>query len=188
MLENENQRIRLTKRLLHDSLIKLLEEKSIAKITISKLCADAGINRSTFYNHYGSQYDVLDEVGRELAEKLYRSGAKSAENSLSAQVACICRCLKGNRREAEVLLKNFDADSAVIQELFRQRITQQPEYVRFLAACDEDMKTLLNTFMINGVYSLICKWLLEDVPKTPEEIGELAQRMAAGGWLKNDKK
>ena len=56
MFEKEDQRVMLTKRLLKDSLVSLLKEKTIFKITIRELCDTAGINRSTFYKYYDSQY------------------------------------------------------------------------------------------------------------------------------------
>ena len=48
MEAKENQRITLTKRLLKESLVRLMEAKSLQKISVSELCKDAGINRATF--------------------------------------------------------------------------------------------------------------------------------------------
>ncbi len=65
----ESQRVRLTRRLLKESLFELLKNKSISKISVSELCVKAGINRTTFYAHYGSQYDVLQDIGKEYHRK-----------------------------------------------------------------------------------------------------------------------
>ena len=64
--EQENQRVRITKMLLKDALTKLLYEKKIEKVTVSELCEAAGVNRSTFYKHYGSQFDVLDDIEKDF--------------------------------------------------------------------------------------------------------------------------
>ena len=45
----ENQRVRLSKALLKEALVRLLETKPLDKITIYELCAEAQINRTTFY-------------------------------------------------------------------------------------------------------------------------------------------
>ena len=58
MEKRENQRIMLSKRLIKESLTRLLASESIHKISVRMLCEEAGINRSTFYKYYGSQYDV----------------------------------------------------------------------------------------------------------------------------------
>ncbi len=49
----ENQRVRLIKALFHNSLINLLKNKMLYEITITELCSEAGLNRSTFYKYYG---------------------------------------------------------------------------------------------------------------------------------------
>ena len=48
----ENRRVRMTKRLLQDALLELLEEKSLEKITVTQVCSKADVNRSTFYAYY----------------------------------------------------------------------------------------------------------------------------------------
>ena len=66
----ENQRIRLSKKMLKDSLIRLLREKNIQQITIQEICQEAQINRTTFYKYYGSQYELLDDIERDVFREL----------------------------------------------------------------------------------------------------------------------
>ena len=47
---------------------------------------------------------------------------------------------------------------------------------------DTETLALLKTFLAHGIYALVRKWVLEDVPKTPQEIGQLAERVALRGW------
>lgn len=63
-----NQRERLTKLLLKQSLISLLKEKNISQISVKELCASAGINRSTFYLHYANAYELLELVEQEIID------------------------------------------------------------------------------------------------------------------------
>lgn len=51
-----------TKRAIREALIVLMEEKPINQITISELSESADINRKTFYAHYNTVEDVLDEI------------------------------------------------------------------------------------------------------------------------------
>lgn len=48
------------------ALISLLKKKSFEYITISELCKEAGVNRSTFYLHYETIGDLLEETARHL--------------------------------------------------------------------------------------------------------------------------
>ena len=61
-MPKENQRVALSKRMLKEGLIKLLNKKNISKISINELCEIAEINRTTFYRHYQTPHDVLLEV------------------------------------------------------------------------------------------------------------------------------
>ncbi len=58
----QNQRIMLTRRLLKEALLRLLESAPLDKISVTQLCQEAGVNRATFYRHYTSQEDVLQEI------------------------------------------------------------------------------------------------------------------------------
>lgn len=44
------------------ALFNLLERKQFSEISIMDVCAEAGVNRSTFYAHYGNTYDLLQEA------------------------------------------------------------------------------------------------------------------------------
>ncbi len=43
------------------------------KKSISQLCEEAGINRSTFYRHYRDVYDLMDRTEREIQQGLIKS-------------------------------------------------------------------------------------------------------------------
>lgn len=45
-----------------EALIELLEEKDLEYITVKELCAKAGVNRSTFYLHYETMDDLVNEA------------------------------------------------------------------------------------------------------------------------------
>ena len=65
-----NQRVAITKKLLKTSLTELLQTQSIYQISIRELCLRAGINRSTFYKYYGSQFDLLSEMEQDLLQNV----------------------------------------------------------------------------------------------------------------------
>lgn len=45
-----------------EALIALLEEKDLEYITVKELCERAGVNRSTFYLHYETISDLVNEA------------------------------------------------------------------------------------------------------------------------------
>lgn len=50
------------------ALISLLKKKPFEYITVSEICENAGVNRSTFYLHYETIGDLLDETTRYLLD------------------------------------------------------------------------------------------------------------------------
>ena len=64
-----DRRVQYTRRTLQESLVALMQEKPLQKISVKEICARADINRSTFYVHFGSpeevfgQSDRLSEIG-----------------------------------------------------------------------------------------------------------------------------
>ncbi len=62
----ESRRVKMTKILLKESLIDLMKEKSIHSISIKDICDGADINRSTFYRHYNTQYELYDDIVQDI--------------------------------------------------------------------------------------------------------------------------
>ena len=72
MAKKENQRVLMTKHLLHEGLLQLLEIKDMDKISVTELCRVSGINRAAFYNHYSSPKDLLSAMEGELSAGIAR--------------------------------------------------------------------------------------------------------------------
>ena len=51
---------------MNESLIELLEEKELEYITVKEICQRAGANRSTFYLHYETIADLVNETAETI--------------------------------------------------------------------------------------------------------------------------
>jgi len=65
-----DRRIRKTKKLLRDTLIELMNEKSVENITIKDLTEKADLNRGTFYLHYRDIFDLLEQSEFEMLQEM----------------------------------------------------------------------------------------------------------------------
>ena len=185
-MRKENQRIMLTKRLLKESLIRLMEEKEIQKISVSELCRDAGINRVTFYNHYTSPQDLLQEMERELVSDIHNLIKQKGLNrspQIKERIEVTCEYLNQNRKIAKLIFKNNSADSEFTAELFHIPKIWDEMCQKFAAIYGEEGKELLITFITRGSYSVIQKWLLDDMSKTPHEMSEIIKAIYLKGYL-----
>lgn len=61
-VNSEDRRTKYTRKVIRDALIELLKTMSYPKISVTKLCRVAEINRGTFYIHYYDVDDVLDDI------------------------------------------------------------------------------------------------------------------------------
>lgn len=60
-----------TSKKMDQALLELLENKGWNEISISEICKKAGINRSTFYSHYSTIYDLYSETYENLIAQFY---------------------------------------------------------------------------------------------------------------------
>ena len=75
---NENDsRVRRTKKLIRQGLVELAKNKSISKITVKELTDCVDINRGTFYLHYKDVYDLVESIENELYDEF---NAETDEN------------------------------------------------------------------------------------------------------------
>lgn len=65
-----DKRVLKTKKAIKAAHLSLMEEKDISDITISELTRKAGINRRTFYTHYRSISEIIDEIESEMVSLL----------------------------------------------------------------------------------------------------------------------
>ena len=70
MNTKNNRRSQETRERVRQALVELLGKEDILDITVSRLCAEAGINRTTFYSHYDSVADIMEELMVEIGKDL----------------------------------------------------------------------------------------------------------------------
>lgn len=85
-----------TKMALSQSLIKLLSETTLDKITISDITDDCGLNRQTFYYHFKDIYDLVEWTYRTAAEDALSDG-KASYGSWQDGYKALLECQLENR-------------------------------------------------------------------------------------------
>ena len=165
----ENQRIRVTKRMLKEALVKLLEKKPIEKVTVLEVCQTAEINRTTFYKYYGSQYDLMNDIQDDFLHEL-EINLREQENLYSLQN--ILTYIDTHRDACRILLKSATSNGFFETVLSQSLITEQLE-TRIAPEQSEVDRKYIKEFVVYGSYSVIRKWLLSDQPEPPEEIARI---------------
>lgn len=174
-MKKENQRVVISKRLLKEAVTRLLIKKHIDTITISELCQEAGINRTTFYRHYETPRDVLLEIEFEFVKSFYE--IPSSVNELKDLQNClihICEFLYNNKEITKLFIRNnTEQDFSQLYQSLSDMILASKKVLYKEQVVDEDTIRLMNTLVAYGTYAVVRQWLIEDIPKSPKEIAEL---------------
>ena len=156
-----DRRVVMTKRFLKGSLIEILKKKSIHETTIKEICARADVNRTTFYNHYSSQYELYDEVisdtfeaTRRMMQEIYDNEKLSHDEASKIFLRKVFEFAEENSELILVLLG--DNGSISIGEALTKYID------RFI--CDDNSSKYIRycmQFISAGVSNILWLWLNE---------------------------
>ena len=167
----ENQRIALTKRLLKEGLIRLLQKKDIEKIGVSELCAESGINRATFYRHYEIPLDILREIQNDFMTEIDLPTREPKNvQEIADNFERICCFLKQNELITKALLKtSTDQELSILINKYSHILLNST----YKDKIDEESTRLVLKGLAGGAIALLRAWILEDSNKTPKELAEL---------------
>ena len=174
-MPKENQRVAISKHLLKTGLLRLLQKKHITKISVSELCQEAEINRTTFYRHYETPNDVLMEIASDYVKDFRKSSSSlNTSQDLYDEIVQLCRFICNHADMTKLLIRNNTNDGImkIFQELCDDFVGKRKILYKGMSVYDDTLR-LLSSFFSVGIYTLISQWLIEDIPKTPEEIANL---------------
>ena len=174
-----DRRIKHTKLVLKNALVKLMMQQHFSTISVKALCELADINRSTFYAHYKDQSDLLHQVEEEVMVNLRRYLNKVLPESLDDKapvfmMTCIFEYAKENSELFQVLLSEnsdylFQKDIIELSQIVSSRNNDN--------TLDARTKDYVKEFRIAGCVSIFQKWLKEGCVEPSEEMSNLVGRL-----------
>ena len=175
----ENRRVRMTKAMMKDALLELLEERPLEKISVTDVCRGADVNRSTFYAYYGDLGQLLTEIEDDVLAQLPcapASLALDADQRFLAASEEFFRYVQSHQRLFRGLILQRDS-SRFSQRLLRSvmetyRITAQRE-------SDPLLDRYRYIYCVSGVIGILREWLSGGFPISPEQFARLALEMSS---------
>lgn len=157
---------------MHNALFRLLEKKEFSDISIMELCAEAKVNRSTFYSHYSNTYDLIKEAYEDRLQEFFKSYSKSLQDIESFDAAesvfispeylmPYLAFVKENRRFFKVYMSNlqsFEVDdtySFLVEKVFL------PIYQKN-GISDKTIVNYMSKFYLQGITSIVLEWVNRD--------------------------
>ena len=165
------------------ALIALLETKDFAYITVSEICKTAGVNRSTFYLHYETVGDLLEETTRYVldgflsyfpadtqdAARVLQGDDLSRLNFITEQyMRPYLSYIRDNRRVFATAVAN--RSTLGFDRVFRKMYEQIVDPILERFDYPEIHRPYVMHFYLNGVTALVSYWLQQDCRDPIEEV------------------
>lgn len=154
--------------------MRLLERKDFKDITISDVCNEAGVNRSTFYSHYENTYDMLEEIKNNSIAEFMESFHSDLElNNLgkydSAELMFVSpkylipylEFVRDNKRFFKVYMSNLnnfaveDTNSYLVDTVFT------PIYAKN-GITDKTIVKYMSRYFLSGITAIVTEWVKND--------------------------
>lgn len=162
-----NKRRRESRNRLETAFVRLLQSRELPQVTVTALCEEAGVNRTTFYANYLDIYDLADAVQKRLegeVAELYQEERESKQNT--NDFLKIFRHIYENQLFYRTYFKlGLDGKFQITE----YDIWQAAEYY-----ADENIEYHIEFFRA-GLNAIIKKWLREGCRESPEEIFAVIQ-------------
>lgn len=174
----EDRRVRKTRTALMEALKHLMKKKVFSTITVSELCEQADVNRSTFYYHYSSTEAVLYELHQMFFEKMVErlnldSGPTASLNNLP-ELTDLLKTASNKSTDLYFMLVHDD------NKLLQQHICQ---YFSTILMKDnvEPLERYGIIYHLLASITIVQLWLVEQCPCTAEEMASLVYKMPYNG-------
>ena len=170
-----NRRVQYTKAALRRSLLKLLREKPVDRITVKDVCSEAGLNRGTFYAHYSSPEQLLGQIENEFYLDLMSAIATFQQADDVTRI--FTRALEAlrERRELASVLFGPNGDQDFLEKIVNAAHDLCIEQWSTVSRPGVDRRTLeaAYSFISFGVMRMVQEWLKGGAQEPPERLASL---------------
>lgn len=142
------------------SVLILLKDKSLEEITVKEIAEKAGVNRSTYYRHFGEK----KEVARRFYQLRLDHYLNSIRRDISPKDYFIGIFSDFLHYKQELLLLDRRGLTFLLLDELNSRITQvhgTGEMASYSLACN---------YHIGGVFNSFRYWLIEDMATPPDQL------------------
>lgn len=176
-MEKENRRTKITKLLLTDSFLHLLEQKPLARVTVKDICDYADLNRSTYYRYFADPYDqmakleveIIEEMASHIDIDISKKKPFSSTDGLYPAIKQILDYIDSKQDMFRILLSN-NSDSNLQKDILT--VLAEKLLPKDFNAPIEKVVLQKFIFISNGSFGIIYHWLMTNAPDSTEELAK----------------
>lgn len=170
----DDLRVVKSKQKIQTAIEDLLDSQEFDKITISEICLAANITRATFYHHYSSKDEVVDEYQKDIMKRIFVIITREQFDSKRFFYQVILHLENEGQLLGKLLSNN---GSLKIQNQVKQGMkTFFKKYLLpqlNLKAEREELKEYQSIFGTNAIFGVIQHWLTTERRASPEELQQI---------------
>ena len=161
-----------TKQAFADALRKLLEQKPFAKISVSHICEECGMNRKSFYYHFKDKYDLVNKSYQKIFDKTLNTFLDGC--GWRDLVSAVYQVFQENLFFFQNALRSHDPNS-LRNYIFQISLNLYAETLKRHGEDVQDWHTMaMLRVHIYGNLELMCEWVENGMDKTIDEMIQLS--------------
>lgn len=160
------------------ALISLYEKNrqcSLEQVSVSDLCREAGIARSTFYSHYETVYDVMEDIHSMLLAEMERIDERGKREPMNREFLSgplntyeTQRFMHENRQLFQLLIYNDKQFDYKLKKHIENHIVDMVESL----ASTRHNADILREYLTGGILRATYSWLKDPQDVSPDEMAE----------------
>lgn len=171
-----------------EALLALLEEKDLEYITVKEICHQAGINRSTFYLHYETIADLVDETLEMINQRFLSYFPRQEEEILGNMGSRERESLVLVTREYLVPYLHFIRDNKKVYRAAFRNPSSMGVNTRYGELKQRILSPILERFeipaahrpyyiayYIEGIAAIVKEWLRQDCADDVEMVADIIE-------------
>lgn len=157
-----NKRKRESIARIEKAFMEMLQSKEISEISVTDICKESGLNRSTFYANFMDVYDLADKLREKLEADF---GAQFKTNSDKSAITMFKHIYENQLFYKTYFKLGYDEKNQVV--VFDSEIAERDFGGRYIKYHIE--------FFRNGINSIIKMWLAGGCRESPEEMVQVIE-------------
>ena len=148
-----------------EALTGLLRTKPIGEVSISELCAAAGVGRASFYRNFDSKEAVLQRQDEAMLRQWQKDYDADTSPDKPHWMASLLLFYKQNQDFYTLVYRN---DSRILLDTMLKICGPAP--------ADPNLLAYVKAFIAYGIYGTVCEWISRGMTESAEELAALLEQ------------
>lgn len=162
----------MTKQLMKNALLELLDHQELVNISVTAICETADVHRSTFYKYYTDPAGLLREIEQDFLDRIPTPPQildQQNQESLLTATSEFFDFIRENKKTFRILFNDSSGNS------FNTRLVEYlcNGYVPVRDDTDEQSSRFIQIYIANGTVGMMREWVNTDFRISSQDLAEM---------------